>query len=303
VSPTRKREVVGYLQRRHGLSQRQACALVDQPRSTQRYQARVDADERRVVARMRSLAVDHPRFGYRRIAAELRREGVEVNAKRVLRLWRQEGLRVGRPGRKRRRLGQGANGCRRLRAERRNHVWSVDFVADRTEDGRAIRILVVLDEWTRECLALKVARSLVGGDVREVLRGVIAVQGAPEHVRSDNGPEFVSRGLRKGIEALGASSAYIEPGSPWQNGYAESFIGKLRDECLGRESFGSIEEARVLIEAWRVEYNERRPHSALGYRTPAEFAAGSKAPGFKSGTARPVPCSRPQVQSLSPAGT
>jgi transposase InsO family protein len=244
---------------------------------------------------MRALAERHGRYGYRRIQVLLQREGFRVNHKRMERLWRGEGLQVKGPPRRRRRRPPGENGCTRRKAQRRNHVWTVDFAADRTVDGRGLRMLVVVDEWTRECLGITVARSLVGGDVREALKAAMAEHGVPEHVRSDNGPEFVSRALKKGLEELGVGALYIDPGSPWQNGYGESFIGKLRQECLEQEVFGSLLEAKVVIEDWRREYNERRPHSALGYETPAAVAARCKESGYK---ARPTPCSGPMVTSV-----
>jgi transposase InsO family protein len=288
--------VVGYLEERFRVSERRACRVIGQPRRTQQYPVRRRAARERVVRRMRGLAERHPRYGYRRIQVLLGREGFRLNHKRMERLWRVEGLAVRGPPRKRRRLHPGANGCSRRKAERRNHVWTVDFAADRTLDGRGLRVLVIEDEWTRECLSLTVARSLVGGDVREALKRAMAKHGVPEHVRSDNGPEFVSKAVKKGLKELGVGALYIDPGSPWQNGYGESFIGRLRDECLGQEVFGSLLEAQVVIEDWRKEYNEHRPHSALGYETPAAFAARCKAPG---GKARPTPCSGPMVRSVS----
>lgn len=288
--------MVGYLEERFRVSERRACRVVGQPRRTQQYPVRRRAARERVVARMRALSQRHPRYGYRRIGVLLGREGFRLNHKRMERLWRVEGLQVKGPPRKRRRLPPGANGCTRRKAERRNHVWTVDFAADRTLDGRGLRVLVVEDEWTRECLSLTVARSLVGGDVREALKAAMAEHGVPEHVRSDNGPEFVSKAVKKGLEELGVGALYIDPGSPWQNGYGESFIGRLRDECLGQEVFGSLLEAKVVIEDWRKEYNEQRPHSALGYETPAAVAARCKAPGGKT---RPTPCSGPMVGSVS----
>lgn len=281
------------------MSQRAACRLVRQPRSTQRYEPLPRPEERRLVAQMHSLALSHPRYGYPRITALLRAQGWRVNSKRVARLWRREGLKLKVPPRKKRRLGQAQNGCARLRPLRSNHVWSVDFVADRTEDGRALKMLVVLDEWTRLCLSIVVARSIVAADVALALQAAIERHGAPEHVRSDNGPEFVAKGLRRALAARGIEPRYIQPGSPWENGYVESFNSRLRDELLERESFSSLLEARVLIENWRDEYNERRPHSALGYVTPAAFAARDGTSG--SATLRPT--SRNESECLSPCGT
>jgi len=280
------------------MSERAACRLVRQPRSTQRYAPLPRIEERRLTAQMRSLALCEPRYGYRRIAALLRAQGWRVNDKRIERLWRLEGLKLRRPQRKRRRLGHAANGCVRLRPLHRNHVWSVDFVMDRTEDGRALKMLVILDEWTRLCLRVEVARSIVAADVRLALDAAIESHGAPEHLRSDNGPEFVARALREALAARGIQSSYIEPGSPWENGYVESFNSKLRDELLEREVFTSLLEARVMVEDWRVVYNERRPHSALGYVTPAAFAAS----GATCGSATLRRTSR-KSECLSPCGT
>lgn len=206
--------MVEHLQKRYRVSERRACRVVGQPRRTQQYPARRGETRDRLVRRMRRLSEQRPRYGYRRIHVLLEREGFRVNHKRVERLWRREGLAVKGPPRKRRRLHPGENGCGRRKAQQRNHVWSVDFAADRTVDGRGLRMLVIVDEWTRECLGITVARSLVGGDVREALKAAMAEHGVPEHVRSDNGPEFVSRALRRALEELGVGALYIDPGSP-----------------------------------------------------------------------------------------
>jgi putative transposase len=224
------------------------------------------------VSRMLQLVGKHPRFGYRRIWALLRREGWRVNRKRVYRLCRQQGLKVPRRKRKKRRLGHSANGCARRRACGRNHVWAWDFIHDRTADGRPLKWLSVVDEYTRECLALEVARSLTARRVIDILVGLFAERGAPVHIRSDNGPEFIALAIRTWLEEAKVETLYIEPGSPWENGYAESFHARLRDELLEREEFSSPLEARVLSGAWKQEYNHDRPHSALGYQSPAEFA-------------------------------
>jgi putative transposase len=293
--------VVAHLRSRHGLSERASCALVGQPRSTQRYEPDEDDEERRLIAEMRSLALSRPPFGYRRIAALLRERGWRVNDKRVERLWGAEGLAIQAEPRKKRRLSGADNGCARLRPLHRNHVWSVDFVCDRTEDGRALKMLVVLDEWTRMCLRIEVARSIVSADVGLALEAAIARHGPPEHLRSDNGPEFVAKALRKSLAARGVRSSYIEPGSPWENGYVESFNSRLRAELLGREVFTSLLEARVMIEDWRVDYNERRPHSALGYVAPATFAARDGTSG--SATLRPKSRRRSKSECLFSSGT
>jgi len=229
--------------------------------------------DRRLVRRVHALSLRHPRYGYRRIAALLRAEGYEDNLKRVHRIWREEGLRVPRRQRKRRRLCGATAGCARRAAQERNDVWSMDFIADRTSDGRALRILTVLDEHTRLCVALKAARSIVGGDVLQALVAAMRRYGVPRHVRCDNGPEFVGRTLREGLAGLGVGALYIEPGSPWQNGHCESLNGRLRDELLRREDFDGLQEAAVLLEQWRIHYNTKRPHGSLGYLTPAAYAA------------------------------
>lgn len=215
----------------------------------------------------------HPRYGYRRVWALLRREGWRVNRKRVYRLWRRQGLKVPRRQRKARRLGHSGNGCVRRRAEYPDHVWAWDFVHDRTADGQPLKWLSVVDEFTRECLILEVRRGLTAAAVVRLLTDLAARRDVPRHIRSDNGPEFIARAIREWLAGAKVEALYIEPGSPWENGYAESFNGKLRDELLEREEFASLLEARVLAAAWRREYNEVRPHSSLGYRTPAEYGA------------------------------
>jgi transposase InsO family protein len=226
---------------------------------------------------MLELVRKHPRYGYRRIWALLRREGWRVNRKRVYRLWRSEGLKVPRKQRKKRHLGHSAHGCARLRAEGKDHVWAWDFIHDRTRDGRPLKWLSIVDEYTRECLALEVGRGITADRVIDVLAELFAVRGLPKHIRSDNGPEFIAVAIRRWLTYSGVETLYIEPGSPWENGYAESFHGRLRDELLAREEFADLAEARALATAWRLEYNHRRPHSSLGYRTPAEFSAGCAA--------------------------
>lgn len=221
---------------------------------------------------MVALATRYGRYGYRRITALWRQEGWRVNHKRVERIWRKEGLKVParEPKHGRSRLNDGS--CVRLRPEYPQHVWSYDFMRECTHNGRAFRILNVIDEYTRECLATRVARQLTVGDVQECLTEWFCQRGLPMHLRSDNGPEFTAKELRKWSNELGARTLFIERGSPWENGYVESFNGKMRDELLNGEIFYTIEEARVLIEHWRKEYNQVRPHSALGYRPPAPEA-------------------------------
>jgi putative transposase len=247
--------------------------VLGQPRSTQRQTARTPEDEGRLVTRMLELVRRHPRYGYRRIWALLRREGWRVNRKRVHRLWRKQGLKVPRKQRKKRRLGSSANSCVRRPAEHKDHVWAWDFLHDRTTDGRALKWFTLVDEYTRECLALEVRRGMTAKAVSEVLASVVRGRGAPAHVRSDNGPEFIAKAIRAWMAKAGLGTLYIEPGAPWENGYAESFNSKVRDELLNAEEFASELEARVLGKAWRQEYNHVRPHSSLGYRTPAEYGA------------------------------
>jgi len=225
-----------------------------------------------LIARIFELVAEFPRFGYRRITRLLRTEGWRVNAKRIYRLWRQEGLKVPKKTTKRRRLGSAAGGIVRRKAEQMNHVWSVDFIFDRTANGRSLKILVVIDEYTRECIALEVGRRLTGDQYVEVLTRLFAARGVPRFIRSDNGPEFVSRRVREFLAAIDVGTSYIEPGSPWQNGYVESFNSRFRDECLSCEEFKSMQEARSVIEHWMHTYNQRRPHSSLGGLSPAVFA-------------------------------
>jgi transposase InsO family protein len=221
---------------------------------------------------MIELARQYGRYGYRRIAALLRSAGWAVNKKRVERLWRREGLKVPTRQPRRRRLWLNDGSCVRLRPSRKNHVWAYDFVEDRTHDGRKYRMLCLIDEFTRECLAIRVARRLNGYDVIETLAQACLARGAPEHIRSDQGPEFIAKAVRDWIAAVGTKTAFIEKASPWENGYCESFNGKLRDELLNGEIFYSLKEASTVIEAWRRHYNTIRPHSSLGYQAPAPEA-------------------------------
>jgi transposase InsO family protein len=264
---------------------------------TQRYQPAANGDEHRLVQRMLSLVGRHPRYGYRRITVLLCREGWVVNRKRVFRLWRREGLKVPQKTRKKRRLGLSAHGCVRRRPERLNHVWAWDFIFDQTTKGRTLKWFSLVDEYTRECLALEVNRRMTSEDVLDVLAEVVQVRGAPAYVRSDNGPEFIARAIRTWLERTQIGPLYVAPGSPWENGYAESFHSRLRDEFLNVETFSTLAEAAQLGEQWRLEYNHRRPHSALGYRTPAEFAAACRK--CCSATLRST-CDTPTAGSLSP---
>lgn len=252
-----------------GVSERRACKTLGQHRSTQRKHPSVRSDEKALTRAIIALAEQYGRYGYRRVAALLRRDGWDVNVKRVYRIWRREGLKVPQKQPKRGRLWLNDGSCIRLRPQHRGHVWSYDFVMDRTHDGRAFRMLCVIDEFTRECLAIRVARRLNSRIVLEVLADLFLTHGPPDHIRSDNGPEFIATALREWLSRLGVQTLYIEPGSPWENGYCESFNSKLRDELLAREVFYTLKEAEILIEGWRDYYNTLRPHSSLGYKPPA----------------------------------
>ena len=255
------------------MSERHACRLVGQWRATQRYRPIEQTDEDLLSEAIIQLASEYGRYGYQSGAAALYKEaGWHVGKDRVQRIWRREGLKVPQKQRPRGRLWFNDGSCIRLRPERANHVWSYDFVSARTHDGRTIRMLTLIDEFTRECLAIRVARRLGRYEVIEALADVMLFRGIPEHIRSDNGPEFVAEELRKWLAKVGTGTLYIEPGSPWENGYCESFNGKLRDECLNGEIFYSLKEAQIVIEKWRVNYNTKRPHSALGYRPPCPAA-------------------------------
>jgi putative transposase len=259
------------------VSERRACRVLGQPRTTQRYHRRRPADERKLLTEMRRIAHRQPRYGSPRVHRTLKGIGWHVNHKRIERIWREEHMQVPRKQHRRRRLPRGGskNSCVRRRAEYKDHVWSYDFVADRIEDGRKIRLLVVIDEFTRECLTIEVARSFTARQVVEVLRFLFAVRGVPKFIRSDNGPEFVAKELCKWLDQADVTTLFIAPGSPWENGYVESFNGKLRDELLNGELFLSLAEARWVVDRWRLDYNHHRPHSSLKYQTPAAFAARS----------------------------
>lgn len=261
-----------YAQHKLNVSQRRACRALKQPRSTQRRERKVADDEARLTKRIIELATQYGRYGYRRITALLHREGWRVNHKRVERLWRQEGLKVPKRQPKRRRLWLNDGSCVRLRPTHRNHVWSYDFVHARTHDGRPMRLLTLIDEFTRECLAIDVGRRLRHDDVLFRLSELFQQRGAPGYIRSDNGAEFTARAVRRWLGNLQVKTLFIEPGSPWENGYIESFNGKLGDELLKGEIFDTLKEAKYLIERWRREYNTFRPHSSLGYQPPAPEA-------------------------------
>ena len=254
------------------ISERHACRLLGQWRGTQRYEGIYRADEDELTRAIIALASEYGRYGYRRITALLREAGRPVGKDRVQCIWRREGLKVPQKQRPRGRLWLNDGSCVRLRPERANQVWSYDFVSAMTHDGRTLPMLVLIEEYTRECLAIRVARRLGSYEVIEALADVLVWRGIPENIRSDNGPEFVAQELRKWLANVGTGTLYIEPGSPWENGYCESFNSKLRDEFLNREIFYSLKEVQVLAERWRVHYNTIRPHSSLGYRPPAPEA-------------------------------
>jgi putative transposase len=273
VSPACRRRAVEHLQRVLGVSQRWACQLVGQHRSTQRHQPTEPDRDRVLRAQLRRLSRAHPRWGYRRAHAQLREAGWSVNRKAVQRLWREEGLRVPVRRRKRQRLGISSTPAARLAAEHPDHVWALDYQFDQTQDGRVLKLLNVVDEHTREALAITVDRRLDADATVAVLdRLVTERRTAPRFIRCDNGPELTANALRDWCRFNQTGTSYIEPGSPWQNPYVESFGGRLRDELLAVEAFSTLLEARVLVEDWRIEYNTVRPHSALGYRTPVHYA-------------------------------
>lgn len=287
MSPRRKREAVCKLQSQLGMSERRACRVLDQPRSCQRYQAQPRSDEASLVKRMLELVRQRPRFGYRRIAVLLRREGFRAGDSRMLRLWQREGLKVPKKKRKKRRLGTSENGCQRRQTEFKDHVWAWDFIFDKTTGGSQLKWLSIVDEYTRECLILKVARGITSEDVIDTLAELFAMRGVPQHIRSDNGPEFIAEAIQRWTKQLGIETLYIEPGSPWENGYAESFHSRFRDEFLALEEFENVAAARKLTTAWKEDYNHHRPHSSLGYVAPVEFAARCTASAPKLLSATP----------------
>ena len=272
LSPERRRRCVVRVRQQLGASERRACRVLGQPRTTQRRARKVASDEGALRGDIVRLASRFGRYGYRRVTDMLRIEGWGVNHKRVERIWRQEGLKVPERQPKRGRLWLNDGSCIRLRPLYRGHVWSYDFVASRTHDGRALKLLTVLDEHTRECLAIVVARKIRSHDVLEVLADLFVRHGPAEYLRSDNGPEFTAKLVRRRLGRVGVETLFIEPGSPWENGYNESFNGKLRDELLNGEIFYSLAQAAVLVEQWRREYNTVRPHSACGGFPPAPEA-------------------------------
>ncbi len=272
------------------MSERLACRVLGQHRSTQRKAAKSRDDQAALTADIIELATQYGRYGYRRITALLRQAGWVVNAKRVERIWRREGLKVPSKQPKRKRLWLNDGSCIRLRPQHLNHVWSYDFVEDRTHDGRKYRMLNIIDEYTRECLAIRIDRRLNSTSVIDVLSDLFVTRGIPRFIRSDNGPEFIAQALQDWVTAVGAKTAYITPGSPWENGYCESFNARLRDELLNGEIFYSLEEARIVIENWRKDYNTKRPHSSLGYRPPAPESFTPQRPSALPKPAPPGAC-------------
>lgn len=260
------------LEERFPVSQRRACKAIGQPRSTQRRVLNKPSADSLLIERLHELVLEWPRRGYEFMTKLLRAEGWRVNKKRVLRLWRQEGLKVPRKPRRRRRLGSGDGAVTKLRAVQANDVWAWDFFHDRLEDGRHVKWLSLIDEYTRECLLLHPARSITSAKAKELIRKVMNERGRPTSLRSDNGPEFIAKGLRDWLGKVGVGTVYIEPGSPWQNGFAESFHGRVRDEFMNLEYFRCLTEARVLAEEWRWKWNNRRLHGSLGHLTPVDFA-------------------------------
>jgi putative transposase len=282
------------------VSERRACAALGQHRSTQRKIPNGRDDEEQLSVDIVDLARLYGRYGYRKIAELLRQAGWLVNDKRVERIWRREGLKVPARQPKRGRLWLNNGSCIRLRAEHRNHVWSYDFVEDRTHEGRRIRMLNIIDEFTHECLAIRVARRLRSIDVIDLLSDLFILRGVPEHIRSDNGPEFVAKAVQDWIRAVGARTAYIERGSPWENGFIESFNARLRDELLDGEVFYTLREAQIIIESWRRHYNTVRPHASIGYRAPAPEVFIPALAAWPAAQPRPAP---PAMPTLAPRPT
>lgn len=254
------------------MTERRACRALGFPRSSMRYERRVRNDEPELRKRLLELVKIRPRFGYRRIACLLRDEGFKASNNRIHRIWRQEGLKVPRKTKKKRSLGKKPNGCSRHSATHPNHVWSWDFIFDRTESGKTLKMFVVIDEYTRRCISLDVSHCFKSKDVIDRLSELFAMYGLPEHIRSDNGPEFASKAIQQWLKSLGVKTLYIAPGSPWENGYAESFNSRLRDELLNVELFSNASQARYMLNAWQADYNNYRPHGSLDGLTPNEFA-------------------------------
>jgi putative transposase len=303
VTADQRRQAAAYLHTQFAASERRVCRLLKLARSTRRYQPQVRDGEVRLVQRMTILAGRHPRFGYRRIGALLRRDGWTVNAKRVRRLWRQAGFQ--RPPRRSKRAnpgghpGQAGNGCSAQPARTKNDVWAWDFIFDRTRDGGMLKWLTLVDEFTRECLMLRAARSMTSAEVVRELAKVVRHRGAPRAIRSDNGPEFIGDAIRHWLTINGVNTLYVAPASPWQNGFAESFHSRLRDEFLDREEFATVLDAQTQAAQWRHQYNTVRPHSALNYQTPQEFSGRCVSGGSTSlRSADPPETHRPLAEAV-----
>jgi putative transposase len=284
------------------VSERRACEVISQPRMTQRYKTKQPDKDKALTAEINKLAKRYKRYGYRMITAKIRQNGWIVNHKRIQRIWQKEGLQVPYRRKFKKAKGTSDNSCVVKKAEYPNHVWTYDFISDQTEDGGKLKLLTVLDEFTRESPAIELGRSIRAMDVIAVLEYLFMVRGVPQFIRSDNGPEFVADAIEKWLKGNHVEILHIAPGSPWENGYIESFNGKLRDDVLNREVFHSVKEAKVIVENWRLEYNNHRPHSGLGYMTPAAFAASRNPPG--SATLRLPDCGAKNVDnSLIEVGT
>jgi transposase InsO family protein len=286
---------VTHVQQHLDQPERRVCRVLDQPRSTQRYRAVPRDGDEHLVRRLHELVRQHPRRGYRMMCGMLRLDGWRLNVKRVYRLWKQEGFKVPGKHHKKRRLGQSANGIVRRRSEHRNHVWCVDFIHDRDDRGRMLKWLSVVDEFTRECVLLEVERGMTSEDVVDRLVEAFKDRGCPRHIRSDNGGEFIAHAIQRLATITGIALLSIAPASPWENGFAESFHSRLRDELLNAEVFDGLCDAKALAARWRHEYNHRRPHSSLGYLPPATFAAN-----LERGDAPPLPSQT--LPSTPPSG-
>lgn len=276
--------------------------MLEQPRSSQRYEGKPKDEDARLTKRILELVRRRPRWGYRRIGRLLQREGETLNMKKMYRLWRAAGLKVPQKRRKKRALGEQANACHLQPAAHRHDVWTWDFVQSSTTSGQTVRFLNIVDEYTRECLAIKVGRSITSEDAIDALAELFAMHGVPKRLRSDNGPEFIAKAIRRWLAMIGVEVLYIEPGAPWQNGLCESFNSRLRDEYLNQTELLNVEDARLKAQLWREDYNERRPHSSLGYLTPSEFArrcAASAAvatlPALQRHSETPLPVSQPDL--------
>jgi putative transposase len=302
LSPARKRKATEHVKQWMDVSERRACKVISQPRMTQRYKTKQPDRDKALTRQIKELAKKHIRYGYRMITAKLRQAGWIVNHKRVQRIWQKEGLQVPYRCKFKKAKGDSQNSCAVKKAQFPNHVWTYDFMSDQTEDGRKLKLLTVLDEFTRESPAVEVGRSIRAQDVISVLEYLFMVRGVPRFIRSDNGPEFIADAIKRWLTKKHVGTLYIEPGSPWENGYIESFNGKLRDEILNRQVFYSVREAKVIVEDWRLDYNNHRPHSSLDYMAPAAFAASCNPPG--SATLRLADCRTKNMDnSLIKVGT